>query len=208
MFFPIRNILKTLKKFLLLHFETLPESIHFVTSNPNKLRELSNLLQIELLHLDLDLMEIQTSDLKLLVENKLSQAWMGLQNPVIVEDTSLYFEAWGNLPGPLVKLFVKDLGAEGMYRSLQNFEDFRAKAVCCLGYTSDGVNLHMFEGEVRGQIVAPRGSSGFGWDPIFNPEGSTSTFAELDEVEKGKYSPRGRSASRFRAFLAGVEDQS
>ena len=81
-------------------------------------------------------MEIQTSDLKLLVENKLSQAWMGLQKPVIVEDTSLYFEAWGNLPGPLVKWFVKDLGAEGMYLSLQNFEDFRAKAVCYLGYTS------------------------------------------------------------------------
>ena len=186
----------------------MPESIHFVTSNPNKLRELSNLLQKELLQVDLDLMEIQTSDLKLLVENKLSQAWMGLQKPVIVEDTSLYFEAWGNLPGPLVKWFVKDLGAEGMYRSLQNFDDFRAKAVCCLGYTSDGVNLHLFEGEVRGQVVAPRGSSGFGWDQIFNPEGTTSTFAELDEVEKGKYSPRGCSASRFRAFLAGVEDQS
>ncbi|MEC7085898.1 MAG: non-canonical purine NTP pyrophosphatase, RdgB/HAM1 family, partial [SAR324 cluster bacterium] len=62
----------------------MPESIHFVTSNPNKLRELSNLLQRELLQVDLDLMEIQTSDLKLLVKNKLSQAWMGLQKPVIV----------------------------------------------------------------------------------------------------------------------------
>ena len=139
---------------------------------PNKLRELSNLLQRELLQVDLDLMEIQTSDLKLLVKNKLSQAWMGLHKPVIVEDTSLYFEAWGNLPGPLVKWFVKDLGAEGMYRSLQNFDDFRAKAVCCLGYTSDGLNMHLFEGEVRGQIVTLRGSSGFGWDPIFNPEGT------------------------------------
>ena len=87
----------------------MPVSIHFVTSNPNKLRELSNLLQRELLQVDLDLMEIQTSDLKLLVENKLSQAWMGLQKPVVVEDTSLYFKAWGNLPGPLVKWFVNCL---------------------------------------------------------------------------------------------------
>ena len=78
----------------------MPESIHFVTSNPNKLRELSNLLQKELLQVDLDLMEIQTSDLKLLVENKLCQAWMGLQKPVIVEDTSLYSEAWGEFTGP------------------------------------------------------------------------------------------------------------
>ena len=91
---------------------------------------------------------------------------------------------------------------------MQNLDDFSAKAVCCLGYTSDGVNLNLFEGEVLGQIVAPRGSSGFGWDPIFNPEGTTSTLAELDEVEKGKHSPRGCSASRFKAFLAGVEDQS
>lgn len=183
-------------------------SIHFVTSNANKLRELSNLLQKKLVQIDLDFNEVQTNDLTLLVEDKLRQAWQRVGKPVIVEDTSLYFDAWGELPGPLVKWFVKHLGAKGMYQALLNFDDHHASAVCCLGYSSDGENLHLFKGEVGGEIVAPRGSSGFGWDPIFCPHGARSTFAEMNEGDKGKYSPRGLSARRFRDFLAAEGGQS
>ena len=98
-------------------------SIHFVTSNKNKLRELSNLLQNQLIQVHLDLNEIQTCDLKVLVEDKLRQAWKELGCSVLVEDTSLYFNAWGKLPGPLVKWFVENLGPHGLYKALQNFNN-------------------------------------------------------------------------------------
>lgn len=175
--------------------------IHFVTSNKKKLRELSNLLQKQLIQVHLDLNEIQTCDLKVLVEDKLSQAWKRLGCSLLVEDTSLYFNAWGELPGPLVKWFVENLGPHGMYQAFQNFNNQKARAVCCLGYTSDGETLHLFHGEVEGKIVAPRGLSGFGWDSIFCPEGTQRSFAEMSEEEKGEFSPRGRSAEMFKDFL-------
>ena len=86
----------------------------------------------------MDLQEIQTTDLRELVTNKLQQAYEKLQAPVIVEDTSLYFEAWNELPGPFVKWFLECLGLAGMVRALSTFEDKSALAVCCLGFTIDG----------------------------------------------------------------------
>ena len=80
-------------------------NLHFVTSNPNKFRELSELLEINLSQIDHDLQEIQTTDLHELVKFKIRNAYEYAQAPVIVEDTSLYFEAWNELPGPLIKFF-------------------------------------------------------------------------------------------------------
>jgi inosine triphosphate pyrophosphatase len=169
--------------------------------------ELSNLIQNQLIPVHLDLDEIQTCDLKELVEDKLRQAWKEIGRSVIVEDTSLYFNAWRELPGPMVKWFVKNLGPQGMHKALQNFKNQQARAVCCLGYTSDGEVLHIFYGEVEGKIISPRGSSGFGWDSIFCPEGTQLTFAEMSEEEKSKFSPRRRSVEKFRDFLVAEEVQ-
>ena len=91
--------------------------LHFVTSNPNKFRELSDLLEFNLSRVEHDLQEIQTTDLHELVKFKLRQAYEHVQAPVIVEDTSLYFEAWSELPGPLVKFFLKNIGLSGMVRA-------------------------------------------------------------------------------------------
>ena len=77
--------------------------LYFATSNTNKLRELSALLEHEFISIPLDLQEIQTTDLHELLKFKLQQAYKELQAPVIVEDTSLYFDSWNELPGPFVK---------------------------------------------------------------------------------------------------------
>jgi non-canonical purine NTP pyrophosphatase (RdgB/HAM1 family) len=113
-------------------------NLHFATSNPNKLSELSELLEYRLTPLELDLQEIQTTDLQELVKHKLKQAYEHIHAPVIVEDTSLYFKAWNELPGPLVKWFIENLGLAGMVSALSQFKDKSAQAVCCLGYTNNG----------------------------------------------------------------------
>ena len=128
-------------------------NLHFVTSNPNKFRELFELLECNLNRVELDLQEIQTTDLHELVKFKLRQAYEQVQAPVIVEDTSLYFEAWNELPGPLVKFFLKNLGLYGMVRVLDEFNNKSASAACCLGFTKDGKSMHLFEGKVKGVIV-------------------------------------------------------
>jgi len=176
-------------------------NLHFVTSNPNKFRELSELLECTLYRIELDFQEIQTTDLHVLVKFKLRQAYEHVQVPVIVEDTSLYFEAWNELPGPLVKFFLKNISLSGMVRALDKFNNNLASAVCCLGYTKDGKIMHLFEGKVEGNIVEPRGSQHFGWDAIFLPVGYQRTFGEMSSQEKHRISPRGAAAKKFKDFL-------
>jgi len=176
-------------------------NLHFVTSNSNKFRELYELLESDLSRIELDLQEIQTTDLHELVKFKLRQAFEHVQAPVIVEDTSLYFEAWNELPGPLVKFFLKNIGLSGMVRALDEFSNNSASAACCLGFTKDGESMHLFEGKVKGTIVEPRGSQHFGWDAIFLPAGYQLTFGEMTSQEKHQISPRGDAAKKFKDFL-------
>ena len=162
-------------------------NLHFVTSNPNKFRELSELLEFNLSHIELDLQEIQTTNLHELVKFKIRKAHEYAQAPVIVEDTSLYFLAWNELPGPQVKFFLKNLGLSGMVRALDKFNNNSACAVCCLGFTIDGERMQLFEGKIKGVIVNQRGSQDFGWDAIFLPEGHQQTFGEMSSKKNIKF---------------------
>jgi inosine triphosphate pyrophosphatase len=175
--------------------------LHFATSNSNKLQELSTLLEHDLISVPLDLEEIQTTDLHKLLKFKLNQAYEELHAPVIVEDTSLYFDAWNELPGPLIKWFLAGMGLEGIVQSLSPFEDKSAQAVCCLAFTDDGKTMHFFEGKLKGLIVEPRGSRNFGWDAIFQAAGQQQTFGEMSAKEKNRISPRGKAAAEFKQFL-------
>ena len=167
--------------------------LYFATSNINKLRELSTLLEQKLISVPLDLQEIQTTDLHELLKFKLQQAYEKLHAPVIVEDTSLYFNAWNKLPGPLIKWFLEGMGLEGLVKALSPFEDKSAHAVCCLALTDDG--------KIKGLIVEPRGSRKFGWDAIFQATGKQETFSEMSIKEKNHISPRGIAAAKFKQFL-------
>ena len=176
-------------------------NLHFVTSNHNKFRELSQLLEGNLSQIEFNLKEIQTTDLQDLVRFKLQQAYELVHAPVIVEDTSLYFVAWNNLPGPLIKYFLDNLGVSGIVRALEVFNNNSANAACCLGFTQDGKNMQILEGKVKGFIVNPRGSQNFGWDSIFLPEGCKKTFGEMSSHEKHQISPRGIAVKKFNHFL-------
>ena len=181
--------------------------IHFATSNSNKLQELSTLLKHELISVPLDLKEIQTTDLYELMKFKLNQAYEELHAPVIVEDTSLYFDAWNELPGPLIKWFLAGMGLEGIVQSLSPFTDKSAQAICCLAFTDDGKTMHFFEGKLKGLIVEPRGSRIFGWDAIFQAVGHQQTFGEMSSEEKNLISPRRKAAVEFKKFLRLQEAQ-
>jgi non-canonical purine NTP pyrophosphatase (RdgB/HAM1 family) len=61
--------------------------------------------------------------------------------------------------------------------------------------------MEYFEGFYDGSIVSPRGTGGFGWDPIFQPAGSPLTFAEMSLEEKNKYSMRRIAAQKLKEYL-------
>ncbi|MCL5412694.1 MAG: RdgB/HAM1 family non-canonical purine NTP pyrophosphatase [Candidatus Marsarchaeota archaeon] len=183
-------------------------TLAFVTSNEGKLREFGQMLGVELERVDLQLEELQSLDTAAVATDKARQAYSVLGRPVVVEDTGLYIDAWNGFPGALVKWLVKSVGLQGIIRMLGNETDRRAhaKTSICLRY---GSGARLFEGTVHGSIAdSVRGTSDFGWDPIFIPEGMSNTFAELGHEAKNAVSMRSKAVAALREFLDknGVSD--
>jgi len=157
----------------------------FVTSNQNKAREAAEILGIELRTVALDLPELQALDVAQVAVAKAAAARETLGAPdslVLAEDSGLVVEAWNGLPGALTKWFLGSVGNEGLLRMLSAEEDRSARAVCAVAVAAADGSVHVFTGVVAGSIAPePRGSGGFGWDPIFVPEGHTETYAELGD---------------------------
>ncbi|KAF5273637.1 hypothetical protein FQR65_LT04637 [Abscondita terminalis] len=167
--------------------------ITFVTGNSKKLEELVNILgksfHRPVVNKSLDLPELQ-GEIDDICIKKCEEATRLVGGPVLVEDTALCFNALKGLPGPYIKWFLDKLKPEGLYKLLGEFEDKSAEAVCTFGYHPGGVEgkTILFQGRVTGQIVQPRGRRDFGWDPCFQPDGYTKTYAELPKKEKNKIS--------------------
>lgn len=82
---------------------------------------------------------------------------------------------------------------------LSGFEDKTAQAECRIGFCVR--EPLVFVGRCSGTIVHPRGDNGFGWDPIFQPDGKETTFAEMSEDEKNEISHRSKALLSFREYL-------
>lgn len=137
---------------------------------------------------------------------KAEAALAGLRRPVVVEETGLELAAMNGFPGPLVKWMLEAIGAEGIARTATALHDPRARAVCLLAWT-DGERLLVGRGETSGELVLPsRGDNGFGWDPVFRPDGESRTYGEMSEAEKDEHGHRGRAWRDLLALLerAGV----
>jgi non-canonical purine NTP pyrophosphatase (RdgB/HAM1 family) len=170
-------------------------TITFITGNAGKFKEAQAILS-GLVQLDVDLPEIQSLDPHEVIRAKLEEARKhGVAGAIVVEDTSLYIDALGGLPGPLIKWFLERLKAEGIAELVENLgKGNTAEARCVVGYLAEGaLESQFFEGSMRGSIVAPRGAGGFGWDVIFQPEGSNKTLGELSFEEKNTISIRAQA---------------
>ena len=175
----------------------------YITGNANKAKYLKRLLGVELEHCELDLDEIQSADPKVVIEHKVKQAYEALKVPVLVEDTSLSFNALDGLPGPFVKFFrVAIDGPEMMCRMLDGFTDRTAYASAIYAYY-DGKEIKTFAGRLNGVIAEhPRGENGYGWDVIFEPEGyGGRTRAELTPAEDDESYMKIRDFDGLRTFL-------
>lgn len=165
------------------------QQIYLVTGNPNKLREWQQIVPaaMKLESVDVDLIEIQSSEPKEIVADKLRRAYEHVGKPVIVEDVDAGLDKLGGLPGPFIKFFNEKLGKDALYQ-LAGREGEPATVACTAGYY-DGEKMVIVRGEVRGTVVAPRGDS-FGFDVVFVPEGETQTYGEMDADKKNSLSHR------------------
>jgi len=130
---------------------------------------------------------------------------------VIADDSGLEVEALGGAPG-IHSARYAGMNATDQEKTDKLLEELtrvgatknarRARFRCVLALACKGNVLGTFEGIIKGQIAdRPRGSHGFGYDPIFMPEGFQQTFGELAPAEKNQLSHRARALERLRTFL-------
>lgn len=184
----------------------------FATNNLNKVIEVRSLLRdnFEILSLseagiDIDIPEpFDTLEKNAVEKSKVIYELKGVS--CFAEDTGLEVEALNGEPG------VKSARYAGNERSfedninklLYNLNEVtnrsaRFRTVICL--TVNGKH-NIFEGECRGTIITERrGSRGFGYDPVFIPEGATKTFAEMSLQEKNIFSHRKKAVEKLIACL-------
>jgi len=176
----------------------------FITGNENKARYLSELLGMPIDRMKVDLEEIQSLDLHDVVRHKVREAFEVVGKPVLVEDISLEFAAFGRLPGTFIKWFESELSYEELCR-LVDGKNRRAIARCMFGYF-DGKREEYFEGVSEGEIAErPGGTDGYGWDVIFVPKGYGKTRAELTKKEYDEVYRTLRPFDKLKEFLLGAE---
>jgi XTP/dITP diphosphohydrolase len=130
--------------------------------------------------------------------------------PALGDDSGLEVEALSGAPGPRSARYGgESLDATGrnarLLAALAGLAPERrtARFYCIVALALPDGSLETAEGECRGRILsAPRGDGGFGYDPIFQPEGHDGSMAELPEVEKNRLSHRGRATAALRPALA------
>ena len=184
----------------------------FATNNQHKLEEVSQILgdKIEILsladiHCDVDIPE--TADT--LEGNALLKAEYILKNygfDAFADDTGLEIEALNNEPGVYSARYAgEDKSAQAnmlkVLEKLEGIENRNAQFRTAIALIMDG-QTYIFEGIIKGTIIKEkRGEAGFGYDPIFVPEGYDKTFAELGNDVKNEISHRAIAVNKLSEFL-------
>lgn len=177
------------------------EKLTFITGNAAKAKYLADYFHLPVESTKLDLVEIQSLDLGQVVEDKARRAYEIVKSPVLVEDVSLAFNGLKGLPGPLIKWFLEALGNEGLCRLLDGYDNRIARAEVQFALCDEN-GVHTFSGAIDGCIAeGPRGEMGFGWDPIFIPNGYDKTWAEMTDDEKHTTSMRKIALEKLSEFL-------
>ena len=182
--------------------------INFQSSNTHKYEELTQIFKkefpdIEIRQVKIDLPELQGYPEEI-VKDKLKYALNSKAkgNPILVEDTSLCFNSYGGLPGAYIKYFLNNIKPQGLYKMICAFDDHSAYAQSIFGLQKNkkGGPI-LFIGKTEGEIVEPRGSFDFGWDPCFLPKGFNKTYGEMSKDEKNEISHRGKSVNAMIKFF-------
>lgn len=184
----------------------------FASNNPNKIKEIQLLLpsNIQILSLeDIGCTEEIPETAPTIEGNAIQKANYVTQkygHPCFADDTGLEVEALNGEPGVYSARYAGNQrdANDNMDKLLTNLANqsnrtAQFKTIICLNLSGQ---QHLFEGIVKGQIISEKiGNQGFGYDPIFVPNGYNQTFAEMSIVEKSKISHRGLAVEKLVAFL-------
>ena len=172
--------------------------LFFASSNENKFQEaeriLSNLgVQINFYKTILE--EIQSNDLNDIAEKKAINAYDLIQKPVIIEDDGLFINSLNGFPGPYSSYAYDTIGNKGIMSLLENSQTRDANFVSIIAYCDNDYDVKLFESSIPGKISSVIEKGGWGYDPIFIPNGESKTYANVSD--KDKFSHRSASLKKF-----------
>ena len=178
--------------------------IRFATSNVHKLAEAKELLSIagwELKGIPQELLqsivEPQSESFSFIAEQKLMNIVSKIKDIVFVEDAGLVIPCLNNFPGPYSSYVLQTIGCNGLLKLLNKSSDRRAYFVAVIALSFNG-KIKIIEEKCFGTISnVVKGEKGFGFDPIFIPDNSIHTFAELGSNWKSKYSHRAKAIDKL-----------
>jgi len=174
--------------------------IYFATTNANKFKEVKDILNgygIGVKMAELDLLEIQSDDLEAIAMEKARDACTKLNAKVIVEDDGLFIGSLKGFPGPYSSFVFKTIGNEGIIQLMRTHNDRNATFRSVIAYCEPKNIQLTFIANVNGEISKEIRGTGWGYDPIFVPNGSNGlTYAELGK-KKNESSHRRLALENF-----------
>lgn len=176
---------------------TSKKNIVIVSGNKGKIEEFGKIIGEQLVNIDIDLPEIQSTTVMEVGIEKLKEARKHIEGPCIIDDTGLHIDKLNGFPGALIKFFHKDLKNDGIIKLCKGSN---ARAVSVIGYF-DGEKEYFFEGITEGIISDEPKGEGFGWDPIFVPNGSNMTYAEMLPSVKNNVCQRNKAIEKLKIHL-------
>lgn len=174
----------------------------FVTGNIHKFNEARRVLaeyKVAVAMLKIGAVEIQDDNLENIAKASATDAVKKCGLPIFVEDAGLFIEALNGFPGPYSSYVYRTIGTKGILKLMENVDKREAYFQSVVAFSSLEEAPKCFQGKVKGKIsMEKRGSSGFGFDPIFEPSsGHKRTFAEMTTTEKNEYSHRAEALKKF-----------
>ncbi|TXT60335.1 MAG: dITP/XTP pyrophosphatase [Promethearchaeota archaeon] len=185
-------------------------TLSFITGNFHKFTEIKQILEqkeidYQLLQQNLSPSEIQADSLQEVAKIKLNSVKDRVEGSFFIEDAGFFVDSPLNgFPGVYSSYVFKTIGCEGIVKLIDDFERSRAhfSSIIALYFEPKNEDIY-FEGRVEGRVSEkPQGSGGFGFDPIFIPEGfPDKTFAEISLEHKNQISHRGKALDKLIQYL-------
>ncbi len=181
-------------------------SLLFVSTNKHKFEQLQVALKpfgVELKHREFEMVEFPSDSLEEIAVGKVRQAFEKFREPLIVDDTGMYFDAYKNFPGTDAKKMFIALNYDGIFRLLQG-KSRKAEFKTVICYIDSPDNLKCFEASMKGEItekVFKPKKRGLPYNRIFIPKGETDVLINLPLKKRALINQRGLAAAKFGKWL-------
>ncbi len=182
------------------------KDLYFITSNKGKYKEAANKLieaDFKVIQKNLGYPEVQANSLEDVVNFGVSYILERFHKPFIIEDAGIFIKNLNDFPGVYSADVFYKIGCKGILKLLDGIKKDRGACFkSVIAYVNSDKQIHVFAGECFGHIGFEEvGDNGFGYDPVFIPNGENKTFAEMTVDEKNRFSHRGNSLDRLLEFI-------